>query len=479
VFPRTPLGLADHSDRLLPCDTTPSPVISDTQVLAQPPTQSVTQSLAQGPILAPGQGKLPIQTRALRQMVTRAASARRTVLFLIAETGAGHHNAAAAIAGALRLQYEHEQARGRPTPTLEIHIVDAFAKCARPALRAAVSCYGPVTQHGPRLYGYAFHLTNSKRRFGAVHQVYHHLLQQGLRALIADTRPDIIVSVHPLLNHSTLRVLEDLGTPTPLVTVVTDLVEAHAAWFAPDVAACVVPTPHVRDVALLHGIDADRVPILGIPIDPAFTIPAASPRPVRRAALGLQANLPVVLVMGGGDGAGGLAQAALALANGRLHAQLVVVTGRNYRLYARLRRLEPHFQTPTHILGFVHNMPELMHAADVVVTKAGPGTICEALTCGVPLVFTGAIPGQEEANLTSLVEHGVGVLATSPRQLMTHIRQLIDRVSPQAQQMRAHIGAYAPCISRPTAAYDIARLIDRIATSSIVTPAASRCRLHA
>jgi 1,2-diacylglycerol 3-beta-galactosyltransferase len=303
------------------------------------------------------------------------------------------------------------------------------------------------------------------------------LQQQGLRALIADTRPDIIVSVHPLLNHSTLRVLADLGASTPLVTVVTDLVEAHAAWFAPGVAACVVPTPHVRDVALLHGMDAERVHLLGMPIDPAFTIPVATPRPVRRAALNLHANLPVVLVMGGGEGAGGLTRAALALVHERLPAQLVVVTGRNHGLYARLQRLEPHFQTASHILGYVHNMPELMHAADIVVTKAGPGTICEALTCGVPLVFTGAIPGQEEANLTFVVEQGVGVLASSPRQLLTQIRQLIDRASPQAQEMQARIDAYAQCMSRQAAAYDIARLIDRIATGGIETPVASRCRL--
>src|SRR5215469_13633678 len=108
---------------------------------------------------------VPAQGRAKPPIQTRAPSVRRTVLFLIAETGAGHYSAAAAIARALRVQYqrehEHEQARGRPTQTLDIHIVDAFARCARPALRVAVSCYGSVTQHGPRLYGHAFHLTNS------------------------------------------------------------------------------------------------------------------------------------------------------------------------------------------------------------------------------------------------------------------------------------------------------------------------------
>jgi 1,2-diacylglycerol 3-beta-galactosyltransferase len=178
------------------------------------------------------------------------SDARRTILFLISDTGAGHRSAANAIARALRLVDEHERARDQTAPTTAVLTVDAFARCARFALRETVFLYGPVTQHSPRLYGHLFGLTNSAWRFHAVNRVCQHFLRRGLRDLLAATRPDVIVSVHPLLNHVTLRALADLGLATPLVTVVTDPVNAHVAWFARDVAACVVPTPAVRDLAL-------------------------------------------------------------------------------------------------------------------------------------------------------------------------------------------------------------------------------------
>ena len=46
------------------------------------------------------------------------------------------------------------------------------------------------------------------------------------------------------------------------------------------------------------------------------------------------------------------------------------------------------------VQGFVDNMPEWMSACDVIVTKAGPGTIAEALICGLPIILNGFVPCQ-------------------------------------------------------------------------------------
>lgn len=46
------------------------------------------------------------------------------------------------------------------------------------------------------------------------------------------------------------------------------------------------------------------------------------------------------------------------------------------------------------LCGFVNNMAEWMTACDAIVTKAGPGTIAEALICGLPLILNGFIPCQ-------------------------------------------------------------------------------------
>ena len=59
-------------------------------------------------------------------------------------------------------------------------------------------------------------------------------------------------------------------------------------------------------------------------------------------------------------------------------------------------------------LGFVKNMAEYMVAADVLISKAGPGTISEAAALSLPVMLTSFLPGQEEGNVDFVVDGGFG-----------------------------------------------------------------------
>lgn len=59
-------------------------------------------------------------------------------------------------------------------------------------------------------------------------------------------------------------------------------------------------------------------------------------------------------------------------------------------------------------LGFVTRMAEYMISADVLVSKAGPGTISEAAALSLPIMLTSFLPGQEENNVDYVVEGGFG-----------------------------------------------------------------------
>jgi glycosyltransferase involved in cell wall biosynthesis len=59
-------------------------------------------------------------------------------------------------------------------------------------------------------------------------------------------------------------------------------------------------------------------------------------------------------------------------------------------------------------LGFVTNIAEFMVAADILITKAGPGTIAEATSLSLPVMLTSFLPGQEEGNVDFVVEGGFG-----------------------------------------------------------------------
>lgn len=391
---------------------------------------------------------------------------QRTILFLIADTGAGHRSAANAIRNAIALISQKEQEEWRvaskkgmeetnagAAPSYRIEIVDVFEEYSHFPLREAIKLYGPTIRYNPRLFGQFFHLSNKAQRVRAAQTVASPLIHNGLLRLITTVQPDVIVSIHPLLNHVTIRALKDLGLHIPFITVVTDLVTVHYVWFAPGADAYIVPTEYAEQLYIERGLNPERVHLLGMPIDPKFTLPMESKQELQ-CKLGLEPGDPVVLLAGGGEGSG-LRTAVHAISQARLPVQMLVVTGRNKRLYVYLQRIRSSLHVPTKVFGFVSNMPELMHASDVIVTKAGPGTICEALACGLPLILSGYVPGQEEGNVTYVLDNNVGMLARDSLELVNTLRLLLK---PGSELMREQL-KNAKRISRPDASFAIAKCI--------------------
>jgi 1,2-diacylglycerol 3-beta-galactosyltransferase len=405
---------------------------------------------------------------------------QRTILFLIADTGAGHRSAANAISNAMRLISQQEQeawlARRQkdvsadaaaldrdealaaknelPPSTYRIEIVDVFEEYSRFPLREAVKLYGPAIRYNPKLYGEVFRRSNREGSVMTISSLTNPLILNGLLRLFTTIQPDIVVSIHPLINFVTIRALRQLGLHIPFITVVTDLVSLHFSWFAPGADAYIVPTEQARQLYLKRKLDPKRVHMLGMPIDPKYTLEVESKAELRRK-FNLARDVPVVLLVGGGDGAGGLHAAVRAISQAHLPVQLLVVTGRNKKLYAQLQRTRTRLHVPARILGFVNNMPELMHASDVIITKAGPGTICEALACDLPIILSGYVPGQEEGNIDYVVHNNVGVLAMDSLTLIDELRRLIKPGSPELRRRLAN----ARKISRPSSSFDIAQCI--------------------
>jgi UDP-N-acetylglucosamine:LPS N-acetylglucosamine transferase len=393
---------------------------------------------------------------------------QRTILFLIADTGAGHRSAANAIRNAItflaqKRQEEwliqqqtgtEEQKSVTAQPGYRIEIVDVFEEYSRFPLREAVKLYGPAIRYRPKLYGRIYQFSNQAQRFSAMKTVSTPLIHNGLLRLIRSVKPDVIVSVHPLLNHVTIRILQDLGVHIPFITVVTDLVSAHHAWFAPGADAYIVPTTYIRELAMKQGMDPIRIHLMGMPIDPKFTLPVESKQDLQHK-LGLKPGIPVVLLVGGGEGAMGLRSAVHAISQARLPVQLLIIAGRNKRLYVQLQHIRSSLHVPARVFGFVQNVQEMMHASDVIVTKAGPGTICEALACNLPIILSGYVPGQEEGNVIYVEENKVGMLAYDSVELINILRRVLKPGSELLDQELEN----AKRISRPGASFDIANCI--------------------
>ncbi|MGD0052861.1 MAG: glycosyltransferase [Vulcanimicrobiaceae bacterium] len=284
------------------------------------------------------------------------------------------------------------------------------------------------------------------------------LYRERLRDVFQQYQPDAIVSVHPLLNHAALRARADAGMQSvPIVTVVTDLGRVHEGWLLPEADLTVVPAREVYARAIERGVPPDRLMLIGHPIHPRFEDVSATKAEVRKK-LGLPVDATVALLMAGGEGGGKLLPTTLGLARAGLDFHLVVVTGRNAALRQKLNELAPSLPTPMTVLGFRNDVPELMRAADLLVTKAGPGTIAEASVAEVPVVVYDYVPGQERGNLDYVRTNGIGVVALTTSQVISSVARIVHNQERLAK-MRAQQTAVAPRGS----SRKIAELIGRIA----------------
>jgi 1,2-diacylglycerol 3-beta-galactosyltransferase len=273
----------------------------------------------------------------------------------------------------------------------------------------------------------------------------------SLRQIYEAERPNLVVGVHSFVNHIPVRVLRrTTGDHIPFVTVITDMVAVHSAWCCPEVDYCLVPTQEARQRAIGFGMPQEQVEVVGQPVALEFAANLGEKSDVRRR-LGLDHDRPGVLIVGGGDGVGPLYETARAIATTVPNAQLMVVAGRNAELRQKLESTT--WEIPTRIDGFVENMPELMCASDLLVTKAGPGTLAEAFIAGLPVIISSYIPGQEEANVRYVLEHQAGAYATDPLEIAGIVRNWLQPGDPLLEQVVANASALA----RPDAAAVIAR----------------------
>lgn len=361
------------------------------------------------------------------------------VVFLFSDTGGGHRSAAEAIIEAINLDYP-----GR----ISTEMVDFFKEYAPPPFDMAPELYPPMAKM-PDMWELGYKISNGPRRTRFFYNMMWPYIRRAAFRLLNEHPYDLLVTVHPIPVVPVSRAMRP-GSP-PFITVVTDMVSTHAWWYNRRSDLVFVPTEIARQRGLTYGLRPDQIRVVGLPVAERFCLQIGDRAQIRER-LGWPQDFPVILLVGGGEGMGPVAKAARAISDAQLHTALVVVTGRNRKLKAQLEAEE--WSIPTFIYGFVHEMPDFMRAADIMLTKAGPGTISEAFIAGLPMILYSRMPGQEDGNVSYVVTEGAGVWAPHPSRMVEILRTWLEHPSE-----REKVVANCHRLAKPKASHLIARAI--------------------
>jgi len=360
----------------------------------------------------------------------------RRVLIVSASVGAGHTQAAGAIAAGLRSA--HPETHVDPVDIL------TFAPWAFRAYYAGG--YALAVSKFPGAYGLGFRWSDRpqgpgrarRERFRLWHERQH--LRRFARH-VKEAAYDLIVHTHflgpPLLG----RLIERGELSARQIVVVTDI-RMHRFWHAEGVDRWFVPAEPAAERLSRWGIDPGRITVSGIPVHPKWTAPLDRERIL--ADWHLPGERPIVLLSSGVQfTCGPVASIARGIVSAGEDVFVGVLAGRNKKLLGRLARSP---EAPRDLMGFsfTDRAHELVEVSSLMVTKAGGLSTAECLAKAKPMVLLPPVPGQERGNAEYLASRGAAVIVSKAADVPACVRDLLADPDRLGEMARAAGALYRP-----------------------------------
>ncbi len=220
-------------------------------------------------------------------------------------------------------------------------------------------------------------------------------------------RPDVVFSTHFFCTTALTHARRRTGIDFKIITYQTEMFTFHAPWKVPDTDWYLTASDRAAQSAANHGIKWNKIKSFPYPIRPAFLSSRRDSRAVA-AELGLDQGRKTFLFSFGNQGAGMIMQYLIALDLLGVPLNVIVVTGLNKSLRARLSAKNGLLQQLRIVpVGFATNMNELIEASDVCFIKPGPATMMECMHSAKPIIFNVAATPCEQAHANYAVFRGV------------------------------------------------------------------------
>ena len=267
---------------------------------------------------------------------------------------------------------------------------------------------------------------------------------------LRETPPDLVIAAGTGAISLASLVKRDGWIACPILAVQTQLgIEPGAARREIDVFS--VASEDSRADLIAEGVSPHRVVLCGFPIDPAFSLPFDVEDLM--PALGLDGRRPVVLVIAGPRGAREASALLGLLERCKFPLQVVVIAGRDPATKVQIEALRGRIALDFQVFGWTDMVPELMAAADLLVTKPAAFPTAEALTRGLPMILTPA-GSVAEGKLSRELQQAGAALGV---QNLEEIPQIVERLLSSREDL-ARMGIRARELGRPAAAYSIAQM---------------------
>ena len=362
------------------------------------------------------------------------AACQNPIALLYFNAGGGHR----AAAQALKRELQRQQ------PDCPVVLVDLFAVLDPQQRFKRLTGFSPESYYNKRLStGFTLGLKQELKVLQAMIRVAHPKLVRRLVQYWLALKPSMVVSLVPNFNRAIGASVAKCCPDRPFLTVMTDLADYPPHfWVEPNYTEHLIcGTAYAYAQAVAQGLNPQHIHrVSGMVLSPRFYQSPTEYSPVdqnakrtrEREALGFTPDQAVGCVMFGGHGSAAMRQIALSLSD----RPLILMCGRNEPLKRRLQCLTS--EAPHVVVGFTDDVAHWMRLADYFIGKPGPGSISEALHCGLPVIVSRnawTMP-QERFNTDWVRDQQLGQVVSTWAQ----VRQAVTHVTANLTQFRAAVG---------------------------------------
>lgn len=255
-------------------------------------------------------------------------------------------------------------------------------------------------------------------------------------AYLQKEKPDLIISVIPIVNDILLSAAQTLQIPFLLIPTDLDVSTFVQGIYKPKYDRFILllgmNDPLIKEKAISAVIDSKKIEVAGLPVRSDFF--EEKNRTDIKKEYNIPTDKPVIMVMMGGLVHANIYSFAHELAQLPISAHLIFCVGNSKKAYEKVNSIVFNPNLTTTIITYTERISDLFAIADLLITKSGSASFYEGVLMNIPMILdaTTTILYWERLNHRMLENYKWGISLKNIKKLNESVLQMIEPANHRA-----------------------------------------------
>lgn len=266
--------------------------------------------------------------------------------------------------------------------------------------------YAPLVCKSKKIWKLIY--KTSERKSNSTRRVVATFTKRRLNKLLDEYNPDLVITVHPVFNGSVLDVLKKRKREIPMIAVFADLISIPRLWIDSRLTLSIAPTSQASVIAQKSGVNEEKIKVIKLPVRKEIADIGRTMEGFDENQIKKQKEIRF-LIMSGGEGAGNFDEILNKLLQNE-NFRISIITGTNTKLKEKIEKNFKDYLDRITVYGYVKDIGKIMANNDIGIVRGSPNVLMECISCLLPVIINGTLPGQEEGNVDFILLNKLGVL---------------------------------------------------------------------